>query len=86
MVDTFIYTYENIGGMWPFTQKKETPKPESYTSNWKKEMLLRWTDLDARVTALELADREYKKARVRTKIQYQDDSKDIYNGMFLPKE
>lgn len=49
--------------MWPFTKKIET-----FEQQWQAEMLARWNDLDARVLALELADREYKK-QVRRRIQ-----------------
>lgn len=49
--------------MWPFTKKTET-----FEQQWQAEMLARWNDLEARVLALELADREYKK-QVRRRIQ-----------------
>ena len=73
--------------MWnPFkTQEiKETPqKPtEEYVAKWKNDMLLRWIDVEARVTALEMADKEYKK-RVRTKISGEE-SKDSNNSVLIP--
>lgn len=64
--------------MWPF----KTPKKEqSYEESWKKEMLLRWTDLEARVTSLELVDKEYKK-RARRKLDVQ--SEDLNSSVILP--
>ena len=54
--------------MW-FSKKKTD---DEYIEKWKKDMLLRWTDLESRVTALEMCDKEYKK-RVRTKIVPQSD-------------
>jgi len=73
--------------MWPFKktpQPIETPKKNDteYVAQWKNDMLLRWIDLEARVTALEMVDKEYKK-RVRTKITG-DESKDSNNSVLIP--
>jgi len=63
------------------TENTEKP-PKEYVETWKSDMLLRWIDLEARVTALEMVDREYKK-RVRTKI-VPEDAKDS-NSMLIPE-
>ena len=59
-----------------------TEKPSEYVAQWKSDMLLRWTDLEARVTALEMVDKEYKK-RVRTKIQGSE-TQDVNNSVLIP--
>jgi len=58
--------------MWPFKQTPKEVLPEEYDVKWREKMLLRWTDLEARVTALEMLDKEYKK-RHRRKIEPEEE-------------
>ena len=66
--------------MWPFKEKQVQPK---FDDDWRKSMLLRWTDLEARVTAIELNDKEYKKT-VRTRFKKtEEESEDIKGSVLL---
>jgi len=79
--------------VWPFNKQAPTvpapvqapptpPAPESYDVKWKKDMLDRWVDLEARVTALEIVDKEYKK-QVRRVIKPAE-SEDLKSSVLVP--
>ena len=94
MVDTLICMYVYIGGTmklfnWKIERQKpeiEPKKPDTFKENWKKDMLLRWTDLEARNTALELVDKKYKKqVRHRIEADADDEKSDLYKGAFIPQ-
>lgn len=66
--------------MWPFKEKQEKPK---FDDDWRKSMLLRWTDLEARVTAIELNDKEYKKT-VRNRFKKtEEETQDIKGSVLI---
>jgi len=69
------------GKLWPFRTKNPD---DSFSIEWQKQMLLRWTDLESRVTALELDDREYKKLKRRKFTGEKSESEDLNPSVLVP--
>lgn len=59
-------------------------KPDSYSETKFKEWTMRWVDLEARVTALELADKEYKKRVRRSFAPENPDATDSNSSVIIP--
>jgi len=67
--DEYISKQKCLNAVFGIEFKK---KDENMTEEWQKAMLVRWVDLEARVTALEMVDKEYKK-RARRKVEDLDE-------------
>jgi len=76
-----IYACYSKKGMWPF--KKEKIETET-SKTWRKDMLLRGTDLEARVQALEMVDKEYKKRYWRSITADSAESTDLKSNVLIP--
>ncbi len=64
---------------------KKQENDTEFQQKWKKDMLDRWIDLEARVTGLELIDKEYKKRIRRTLPEIENDTKDLKGSMLIPE-
>jgi len=72
--ENYIYKPKRLPFMWPFNN------PRTFDQHWQEDMLKRWTDIEARLTKLELNDGEYKK-RNRRRIQEPEELNNQEGGL-----